>query len=204
MQQAERQYTLALVANPSYYGAHAHLAKLYAGEGRREPARAHLRQALALDPIAAQFDGLAILEASLAAPPRREPSPEAILVADHVGKAGLLAAAARFEEAQAELEEALRLEPGYPPALNNLGAVRARLGDSAAAERYFHEALARKPDFAEAHNNLGNIFSARGMLEEAEREYQEALRLKPDSVEFAENLNRIKIDRGRAGAAAAP
>jgi Flp pilus assembly protein TadD len=142
-----------------------------------------LRQALALDPITAAFDGLAILDAALSA---------SAIVDDHLAKAGLLVAAARFAEAQVELEAALRLEPGYPPALNNLGAVRASSGDFSAAEVYFRAALAKKPDFAEAHNNLGHILIARGDLEGAQSAYREALRLKPDSTEYLANLRGVR------------
>ena len=68
----------------------------------------------------------------------------------------------RLNEAIAQCEEALRLEPGFAEAHYNLGnmlsKVSGRLNEAIAQ---YEEALRLKPDYAEAHNNLGNAWSGK-------------------------------------------
>lgn len=50
--------------------------------------------------------------------------------------------------------EAVRLNPTYPEALNNLGVVKASQGEVREARELFLKALDRRPDFLQARNNL--------------------------------------------------
>jgi tetratricopeptide (TPR) repeat protein len=84
-------------------------------------------------------------------------------------------------DAQAEYEAALRLQPTYADAHNNLGDILLREGQTAAATREYQAALRFNPNLAEAHNNLGNIwYVTPGRMQDAAREYQAAIRLNPD------------------------
>ena len=57
--------------------------------------------------------------------------------------------------ARLHYQEALRIQPGYAEAHNNLAVILLKEGRIAEAEAGFREALKYKPDLAEAHNNLG-------------------------------------------------
>src|SRR3989344_1309055 len=82
---------------------------------------------------------------------------------------------------------ALRLNPNYADAYNNLGAAYADHGQWDMAIK----ALKFKLDYAEAHNSLGNIYYAQGMVDDAINEYLAALKLKPDYTEARHNLNSV-------------
>jgi TolB-like protein/tRNA A-37 threonylcarbamoyl transferase component Bud32 len=98
---------------------------------------------------------------------------------------------ARFPEGIAQLEQALRLDPGYARAWSRLGTLWVltpiyRPGDFqtalAAAEQAAHRAIAIDPSLAEPHAVLGLSFWARRRLLEARPEFQRALELDPDDV----------------------
>ena len=99
----------------------------------------------------------------------------------------------RLNDAIAQYQEALRLQPDYADTHYNLGLVWAQLPgrlNDAIAE--FEEALRLKPKFAEAHTNLGLAWSRTpGRLDDAIAQYEEALRLKPDSAEAHNDLGIV-------------
>jgi predicted O-linked N-acetylglucosamine transferase (SPINDLY family) len=90
--------------------------------------------------------------------------------------AGDLAAAA------ASYAEALRLEPDYAIAHNNLGALlhaRQKPGEAAV---HLRRAIELRPGYPEAHYNLGNALQALDEPAAACASYREALRLRPGYV----------------------
>jgi Flp pilus assembly protein TadD len=93
-----------------------------------------------------------------------------------------LAKAGRLQEALPQLREALRLDPGYVPALNNLGVVLAQLGKEQEATELLRRSLQLQPSQAEAHYNLGRIFVMR------EAELGEAAKMFQRSIEFRRNF----------------
>lgn len=97
----------------------------------------------------------------------------------------LLNAAGRTSEAIAQYETALRLDPAYIDAHDNLGsALRDIPGRLADAIAQFQAALRLKSDYPEVHWNLGNAWlKMPGRLNDAVAEYQQALRLNPDFAE---------------------
>jgi len=95
-----------------------------------------------------------------------------------------------LNDAVAQYELALRLNPDDPEVRNDLGSiwlkVPGRLNDAIAQ---YQEALRLKPDYIEARNNLGNAWSGvPGRLNDAVAQYELALRLKPDDAEVHNNL----------------
>jgi len=84
-------------------------------------------------------------------------SPDNFMAHTNLGNA--LDAADRLDEAAPHYEEAARLNPTYPEALNNLGTLRARRGQMAAAAEQFRRALAIRPDLPLARYNLGLALS---------------------------------------------
>jgi tetratricopeptide (TPR) repeat protein len=72
------------------------------------------------------------------------------------------------EQAIAEYEEAIRLDPGYPKSYLNLGAVLSESGQTEEAKRAFRKALGLDPGYTTARLNLA-------MLLERTEEYGRAL-----------------------------
>ena len=60
----------------------------------------------------------------------------------------------RFPEAASEIEIALRQNPRYTEAYNNLGYILMRSGDFKSAETMFRQALFYTPNFTQAQKNL--------------------------------------------------
>lgn len=97
----------------------------------------------------------------------------------------------KYEEAIKELNEALRLNPGYIEVHNNLGVTYDRRGMHEEAVNELKVALKLNPDYTEAHCNLGNIYASSGKFEEAAGELLEALRINPDFAMAHNNLGNI-------------
>ena len=98
---------------------------------------------------------------------------------------------ARFPDAIAQLEQALRLDPGYARGWSRLATLWVltpiyRSGDFnsalAAAEKAAHRAIELDPSLAEPHAALGLALANRRRLLEAEASYRRALEIDPDDV----------------------
>lgn len=126
-------------------------------------------------------------------PPTATPTPSA---SDHAAQGNAYYDQGQFEEAVAEFEEALQLDPDDAETHYNLGLAYEALGkiDEAIAE--YQEAIRLDPDLAEAHNGLGNAYSDQGRLDEAIAEYEEAIRLDPDLADAHFNLGHAFMDQG--------
>ncbi|MCC7134653.1 MAG: glycosyltransferase family protein [Gemmatimonadales bacterium] len=86
----------------------------------------------------------------------------------------------RLAEAEAELLEATRLEPGLVDSWINLGLVRLDREDPAGAVAALEVAALRAPRSALAHLNLGTAYQRAGGIEDALREYRAAADLAVD------------------------
>jgi tetratricopeptide (TPR) repeat protein len=96
----------------------------------------------------------------------------------------------RSQDAITQYKAALRIDPNYAEAHNNLGEALANIpGRLPDAISHYEAALRLKPDLAEAHNNLGNALSQiPGRLPDAIAEFETALRIEPNSAEAYNNL----------------
>lgn len=100
-----------------------------------------------------------------------------------------------FEKAKECYLQALKLNPDYAEAYNNLGILsldHERKYDAAAA--YFRQAILIKPDLANAHFNLGTALSEQNMLDEAIESFQRALSLNADMPNAYFNLHGLVLD----------
>jgi tetratricopeptide (TPR) repeat protein len=86
-----------------------------------------------------------------------------------------------FESATNHYEKALRVEPDFYPALNNLGIIYERQKDHAQAEATFLKSLQINPDDAEAYINLGHVLYEEGKYQAAVERLQEGLKRSPQS-----------------------
>ncbi len=103
----------------------------------------------------------------------------------------------RFAEAEATLEAALALRPGYTRALVNLGKVLRELGRPAEAIVRLREALSLQPDYVPALINLGDACAAIGDVNGALKALERAARLAPAHVEARMSLGiaRLQADQ---------
>ena len=95
------------------------------------------------------------------------------------------------EDAVRYWQRALRIDPAYIHAHNNLGILFHRTGRRAEAEAAYRSALSLRPDHAEAHYNLGLLYQDAGMLDDAQACYREAVRLRPGYADAHNNLGAI-------------
>jgi len=120
----------------------------------------------------------------------------AVIFSDHL---------ARPDEAEAELNAALRLNSGYLPALLNLGNLKEDLGDRAAAEEAYRRALAVAPGNALALSRLAGVIAAGSEASGAfAGELRDALSRNPAPDERADlgfALGRLLDGEGKYGEA---
>ena len=86
-----------------------------------------------------------------------------------------------LEAASSHYQKALRIEPDFYPALNNLGVVSLKQKEPAQAEAYFLKSLAANPDDGEAYINLGHVFYERAEYQPAIERLEAGLKRSPDS-----------------------
>lgn len=87
--------------------------------------------------------------------------------------------------ADGHLYEALKLRPGYPEALNNVGKLLYRKGQMKSAEQLFRKAVKADSGLAEAHLNLAVLLERRGRLKEAAAEYERYVTTAPAGTDPA-------------------
>jgi tetratricopeptide (TPR) repeat protein len=85
----------------------------------------------------------------------------------------------RPREAEALLDQAIGIFPGFAEAEIRIGNIRRDLGDSDTALERYRRALAIKPDYAWAHLEMGICRQRRGETEAALGSYRRALRHNP-------------------------
>lgn len=85
----------------------------------------------------------------------------------------------RVDEAIAQLEAALTVNPDYVEAKKFLALAHQRAGDHARAEHLISEALELHQDYPDLHKILGDIRLERGEAEAARRSYGQSLALNP-------------------------
>jgi tetratricopeptide (TPR) repeat protein len=93
----------------------------------------------------------------------------------------------QVDEAMAQCQRALEIDPNYAAAHINLGLALFQKGQLDEAVAQFQKALEINPNDAAAHYNLGNALFQKGQVDEAVAQYQKALEIDPNS--FATHYN---------------
>jgi len=81
----------------------------------------------------------------------------------------------KVEQAKAEYEHAIRIDPNYFDVRTNLGIIFANQGNLDRARHEFEHEIRINPNHIEARYNLGNIFLAQGDRAKAAAEYEYAI-----------------------------
>ncbi len=102
----------------------------------------------------------------------------------------------QFEEAIAEYEAALALEPDHVSALTNLGVAYYNTEQFEQAIAQYQEALQKAPDDAAVRSNLAAAYVRVGALDTALQEYQRAVELEPDLAQAHFGLAVVYIEMG--------
>ena len=166
-----------------------------ADRGWLDEAANYFRKAIDLDPDSGHaWDNLASVlaeqsryrEALAAWLKSIELEPDA--AAGHYNLASFLSSKA-LEFAEAELEEALALDPEYPDAHLSLGLVYADMGRTEDAKRALDAAIALDPDDAYPRHELAVLLMEEDDVRGAIRQLREVVRLEPEDVD-------AKIDLG--------
>ena len=107
----------------------------------------------------------------------------------------------QFDAAINNYKKALKINPDYPDAYNNMGNALKDKGDLEAAIESYKQALKIKPDYAQAYNNMGIALKGKGDLEAAIESYKQALKIKPNYAEAYNNMGIALKDKGDLEAA---
>jgi len=109
-----------------------------------------------------------------------------------------------LDAAEKEYEAALASNPkaAGPNALNDLGIIAARRGDTERAERYFRLAAAADPGYGKGWNNIGNIRARGGDAEGARKYYERALAVDPEDARAFYFYGKLLLKEGDAAGAA--
>jgi tetratricopeptide (TPR) repeat protein len=145
-------YEMEIERHPADAGLHDDAALLYLELGRHEPAIAHFRTSVTLNPQSAQT---------------------------HYNLGTALTMARRLDEAVAALRDALRLDPAYANAHNNLANVLLADGKHEDAIREFREVVRLQPESAVGLKNLAAAYAIDGQFTRAVETADAALRLNP-------------------------
>ncbi len=86
----------------------------------------------------------------------------------------------RYEQAITVLEQARKLDPDYPAALNDLAYAYAYSGNFPKAFAAMDRYVALEPDEPNAHDSYGEILRMAGKLEAALEQYRASIRLDPN------------------------
>jgi tetratricopeptide (TPR) repeat protein len=98
----------------------------------------------------------------------------------------------RLDEALAQAQRGVEIDPESPEARHNLGAVLLRMGRSDAAGREFSRVLEIDPDFAPSQLARALILHARGSYGAAADLFEQALTQRPDLQQVPDYLPRYQ------------
>jgi tetratricopeptide (TPR) repeat protein len=86
----------------------------------------------------------------------------------------------KYDQAENELQQALKLDPQYGYAMNLLAYTYSYQNRYDEAIKYFKLYASVSPGDANPYDSLGDLYFRMGRLEEAVQQYKEAIRIRPD------------------------
>ena len=99
-----------------------------------------------------------------------------------------------LKEAESLLEQALAVNPRFVPALQGMGYVKLRRGDTGAAQKYFSSALYYNRDLHMVNYYLGGIAESRGKKSSAKSFYRKVLENNPACKDAQERLAVLEAE----------
>jgi tetratricopeptide (TPR) repeat protein len=101
----------------------------------------------------------------------------------------------QIEEAKRNYEKAVKLNPHYAEAINNLGTIHYSKKSFRRAISQYNRALKLTPNSASIYSNLGTAQFARKKYKEAFEAYQKALSLDPEVFEHRSSYGTLLQER---------
>ena len=183
---AEAAFRRAVELAPDHARPWINMGELFLRQRRLQEAGAALEKALALDPrpvnqaLALHHLGYVFLfgedfqaaRRSFAQALKLRPKPQT-----HYGLANACAHLGLVEEQRQALEEVVRLQPRFAPALRNLGVLYAQQGAYEKAEKTLLQAQRSEPEAALTYRHLGALYQRLGQQERARAALERARRL---------------------------
>jgi tetratricopeptide (TPR) repeat protein len=195
---SEREYREALRLDPNFVPSLYSLGAICAQQRRYSEAVALLSRAVVLDPSAVDAHlNLGAAYAETGSLDRAEEqfrtavSLAPLNFATHNVLGKLYFDSGRLNEAEEQFRESVGCDPNLA-ALDYLGYVYQRRGDSARAEKAFKAALALNGTDSHAHFNLGLIYAATGRTPQAVEELHAALAADPNNPEILSALEKLR------------
>lgn len=102
-----------------------------------------------------------------------------------------------IDNAQLELERAVRVNPALAEAHTNLGNIYLKKGWSRDAISHYLTALKISDSDPKTHNNLANAYGYVGQFAQAVSQYRKAIELQPDFVDAYRNLAGTYLRNGQ-------
>jgi tetratricopeptide (TPR) repeat protein len=102
----------------------------------------------------------------------------------------------RLQDAKRFYQEALRLDPRYVDALNNLGVIYIREKQYTAAQRSFEKAVQLKPGYVDAHYNLACLHAIQGEVTQSLAHLKKAVSLNHSARDWARKDTDLENLRG--------
>ncbi len=102
----------------------------------------------------------------------------------------------RLDEAMAQYQKALQINPNFAMAHNNLGNALLQTSNVDEAIAHLQKAVQINPDYPSFHNNLGNALLQMSNVDQAIAQYQTALQINPDYAGACYNLGRALLKKG--------
>jgi eukaryotic-like serine/threonine-protein kinase len=189
---AESQKSLerAIQLDPDFAMAHYYLARVYLQLGNNEAARQSLTKLQQFGDRVAGKEGLYI-QALLADLVERDAKKTMEILqkilADYPDEkrarldlGSYYYGTGKFEEALAELHQAVKLDPQYGSAMNMLAYTYAQLQKYDQAIEWFKKYALVSPADANPHDSLGDLYFNVGEFDLALEKFEEAVKIKPD------------------------
>jgi len=117
-------------------------------------------------------------------------------VAGYSNLARIFARTGKPDEAIANYQKALQIDPQNAVAHYNLGSLLGMRGNVEQSKLHLEQAVRFDPNYAEAHSNLGNVLLLLGNTKEASASYRKALELNPGFDDTRFNLGMALL-RGK-------
>ena len=120
----------------------------------------------------------------------------------HFAKGSALAQQGKLQEAAAEFEAALNVNPGMVMAHINLIAMCGQLGQPEKAEQHFRAAVELDPGWVESYYNWGMFLLQQGKKAEAAEMFRKAVAVNPSYPDAQVQLGSLLDESGRQAEAA--
>ena len=102
----------------------------------------------------------------------------------------------RLKDAKRFYQEALRLDPNFVDALNNLGVLYIRDKDYTSAQRSFEKAIQLQPGYVDAHYNLACLYAIKGEVTQSLAHLKKAVSLDRSARDWARKDTDLESLRG--------